>query len=95
MLLIWYAGLRRHARRLMGRLSAGVGLARALDLTSPYRLARVRAARPFYPQEQTSLACPGMSVWCQRRLCGSLLIPAGFKVDGCEREVSAPRFRRP
>jgi hypothetical protein len=37
MLLIWYAGLRRHARRLIGRLSAGVGLARALDLTSPYR----------------------------------------------------------
>src|SRR6266481_10081707 len=27
--------------------------------------ARVRAARPFYPQEQTSSACPGMSVWCQ------------------------------
>jgi hypothetical protein len=27
---------------------------------------RARAARPFYPQEQTSSACPGMSVWCQR-----------------------------
>jgi len=26
-----------------------------------------RAARPFYPQEQTSSACPGMSVWCQQR----------------------------
>ncbi len=26
---------------------------------------RARAARPFYPQEQTTLACPGMSVWCQ------------------------------
>src|SRR5258706_9915463 len=26
---------------------------------------RTRAARPFYPQEQTSSACPGMSVWCQ------------------------------
>src|SRR5450631_2260581 len=25
---------------------------------------RARAARPFYPQEQISLACPGMSVWC-------------------------------
>ena len=22
---------------------------------------------PFYPQEQTSSACPGMSVWCQER----------------------------
>jgi hypothetical protein len=21
---------------------------------------------PFYPQEQTSSACPSMSVWCQR-----------------------------
>jgi len=28
---------------------------------------RARAARPFYPQEQTSSACPGMSVWCQKR----------------------------
>jgi hypothetical protein len=28
---------------------------------------RARAARPFYPQEQTSSACPGMSVWCQHR----------------------------
>src|ERR1700682_5695943 len=28
---------------------------------------RARAARPFYPQEQTSSACPGMSVWCQER----------------------------
>ena len=27
---------------------------------------RARAARPFYPQEQTSSACPGMSVWCQQ-----------------------------
>ncbi len=26
---------------------------------------RARAARPFYPQEQTSSACPDMSVWCQ------------------------------
>jgi hypothetical protein len=25
---------------------------------------QARAARPFYPQEQTSSACPGMSVWC-------------------------------
>ena len=30
------------------------------------RKCRARAARPFYPQEQTSSACPGMSVWCQR-----------------------------
>jgi hypothetical protein len=67
MLLVWYAGLRCHARQLIGRLSAGVGLARALDLTSPYRLARVRAARPFYPLEQTPSACPSMSVWCQFR----------------------------
>jgi hypothetical protein len=26
---------------------------------------RARVARPFYPQEQTSSACPGMPVWCQ------------------------------
>ncbi|HXQ03202.1 MAG TPA: hypothetical protein VN831_00390 [Bradyrhizobium sp.] len=26
-MLIWYAGLRRHARRLIGRLSAGFRLA--------------------------------------------------------------------
>src|SRR4030088_827853 len=25
---------------------------------------RARAARPFYPQVQTSSACPSMSVWC-------------------------------
>jgi hypothetical protein len=30
--------------------------------------ARVRAARPFYPQEQTSSACPNMSVWCQAEM---------------------------
>src|SRR5450631_4944328 len=28
---------------------------------------RARVARPFYPQEQTSSACPGMSVWCHNR----------------------------
>jgi hypothetical protein len=28
---------------------------------------QARAARPFYPQEQTSSACPGMSVWCHIR----------------------------
>ena len=28
--------------------------------------ARVRAARPFYPQVQTSSACPGMCVWCTK-----------------------------
>ena len=28
---------------------------------------RARAARPFYPQEQISLACPGMSVWCHKQ----------------------------
>jgi hypothetical protein len=28
---------------------------------------RARAARPFYPQEQTSSACPGMPVWCHFR----------------------------
>jgi hypothetical protein len=27
--------------------------------------ARARAARPFYPQVQTSSACPSMSLWCQ------------------------------
>ena len=27
---------------------------------------RARAARPSYPQEQISSACPGMSVWCQK-----------------------------
>jgi hypothetical protein len=26
---------------------------------------RARVARPSYPQEQTSSACPGKSVWCQ------------------------------
>jgi hypothetical protein len=31
------------------------------------RGARVRAARPFYSQEQISSACPGMSVWCQNQ----------------------------
>jgi hypothetical protein len=31
---------------------------------------RARAARPFYPQEQTSSACPSMSVWCcHERTC--------------------------
>ena len=29
------------------------------------RKCRVRAAPPFHPQDQTSSACPGMSVWCQ------------------------------
>src|SRR5260370_15451052 len=28
---------------------------------------RARAARPFYPQEQTQSACPSMSVWCHKR----------------------------
>jgi hypothetical protein len=28
---------------------------------------RVRAARLFYPQEQTSSARPGMSVWCHEQ----------------------------
>src|SRR5712664_193226 len=28
---------------------------------------RARAARPLYPQEQTSSACASMSVWCQQR----------------------------
>src|SRR5260370_26909458 len=28
---------------------------------------RARAARPFYPQEQTSSACTDMSVWCHFR----------------------------
>jgi hypothetical protein len=30
------------------------------------RSVRARAARRFYPQEQTSSARPGMSVWCQK-----------------------------
>jgi hypothetical protein len=28
---------------------------------------RARAARPFYPQDQTSSACPDMSVWCHEQ----------------------------
>ena len=28
---------------------------------------RARAARRFYPQVQTSSACPGMSVWCHKQ----------------------------
>jgi hypothetical protein len=28
---------------------------------------RARTALPFYPQNRTSSACPGMSVWCQFR----------------------------
>src|SRR3982074_1783784 len=32
---------------------------------------RARAARPFYPLEQTSSACPSMSVWCQFRTFAS------------------------
>jgi len=44
------------------------------------RSVRVRAARPFYPQVQTSSARPGMSVWCQRTFAD---IAAPY--SGCQR----------
>src|SRR5260370_29994904 len=44
---------------------------------------RACAARPFYPQEQTSSACPCMSVWCQHETCQ----PAEFDLAtvGCSK----------
>jgi hypothetical protein len=47
---------------------------------------RARAARLFYPQVQTSSACPGMSVWCQRTFAD---IAAPY--SGCQR-TSTPGF---
>src|SRR5450755_70263 len=41
--------------------------ARATRSSRENRSVRARAARPFYPQVQTSSACPGMSVWCQNQ----------------------------
>src|SRR6266851_253334 len=47
---------------LSTRLRAGGGLAPGCRSWVNNGSARVRAVRPFYPQEQTLSACPGMSV---------------------------------
>jgi hypothetical protein len=59
---------------------------------------RARAARPFYPQVQTSSACPGMSVWCQLlthapQQQGVLLITSSSRASTVH--SGNPAFRRP
>src|ERR1700730_3418167 len=39
---------------------------------------RARATRRFYPQEQTWLACPGMSVWCHEETHAPQQITTSF-----------------
>jgi hypothetical protein len=62
---------------------------------------RVRAARPFYPQQQTSSACPGMSVWCQFQTSMSMVTTVGdatfFILPICDLifELSDLRFCTP
>jgi hypothetical protein len=54
---------------------------------------RARAARPFYPQEQTSSACPSMSVWCRPNPD----IAASFDhvVGDCEHFIWNDKAKRP
>jgi hypothetical protein len=51
---------------------------------------RARAARPFYPQEQISSACPGMSIKCHEETHAPQQLPALFdRLVGAQQE----RFR--
>ena len=75
-MLIWYAGLRRHARRLIGRLSAGVGLARALDLTSPYRLAACNGGLELPAQTTLIAVAPyALRYWIAALFTSDILRP--------------------
>jgi hypothetical protein len=53
-----------------GHVGIGAGGARQVLMMSARgqknRRVRARAARPFYPQEQTSSACPSMSGLCSQ-----------------------------
>src|SRR5450631_3174196 len=56
------------------------------------RSVRARAAHPFYPQEQTSSACPGMSVWCQERMRRVSFDYLVGTQQQCDRNIVADRM---
>src|SRR5216684_1127960 len=78
----WVKLRRTQCEHMFSALPSNSDIARRIRHVSKVKngSVRARAARPFYPQEQTSSACPGMSVWCRTRT-SSLWVACPARAD--------------